>query len=240
VTHDGRPAALGRPLLAALGALLLAMLAGWIGYGQGSQSVGRDPAAEAAQRSLLQQEVGRLEFENKRLHTRVAELEMARRLDRDAYGQVERTLGSLQSQLARQSDDLAFYRSIVSPADGIQGLRIQRFEALPGDEPRQVQLKLTLVQAIRHESIVSGLAQITLIGMQGDAPARFSVGELLGKPRAQLPFSLRYFQTVEQTVSLPEGFQPFETEVQVYSGKLRTPVRQTFPWKIAGEAAVAP
>jgi hypothetical protein len=76
--------------------------------------------------------------------------------------------------------------------------------------------------------------------MQGDAPARFSVGELLGKPRAQLPFSLRYFQTVEQTVSLPEGFQPFETEVQVYSGKLRTPVRQTFPWKIAGEAAVAP
>jgi hypothetical protein len=63
---------------------------------------------------------------------------MARRLDRDAYGQVETTLGDLQSQLARQSDDLAFYRSIVSPADGIQGLRIQRFEVLPGAAPREV------------------------------------------------------------------------------------------------------
>jgi hypothetical protein len=240
VTQDEKRGDPTRPLLAVLGALLLSILAGWIGYGQGSQALGQDPAAALEQRKQLQQEVGRLEFENKRLHTRVAELEMARRLDRDAYGQVERTLGSLQSQLSRQSDDLAFYRSIVSPADGIQGLRIQRFEALPGDEPRQVKLKLTLVQAIRHESIVSGLAQITLIGMQGDAPARFSVGELLGKPRAQLPFSLRYFQTVEQTVTLPEGFQPFETEVQVSSGKLRAPVRQTFPWKLADEPAVTP
>ena len=57
---------------------------------------------------------------------------MARRLDRDAYGQVERTLGDLQSKLARQGDDLAFYRSIVSPADGVQGLRIQRFDVRSG------------------------------------------------------------------------------------------------------------
>jgi hypothetical protein len=39
----------------------------------------------------------------------------------EAYGQVERTLGELQSAMSRESDDLAFYRSIVSPADGIAG-----------------------------------------------------------------------------------------------------------------------
>jgi hypothetical protein len=240
VTTGGERNGLPRWVAAALAAVPFVALAGWIGYGQGQRSAGHDATAEAEQRSVLQDGIGRLEFENKRLHAKVAELEMARRLDRDAYGQVERTLGGLQSQLARQSDDLAFYRSIVSPADGIQGLRVQRFEVLPGTEPRQVTLKLTLVQAMRHESIVSGLAQITLIGMQGDAPARHSVGELLGKPRAELPFSFRYFQTVEQTVSLPEGFQPFETDVRVHSTKLRSPVQQTFPWKIEGQPAVAP
>jgi hypothetical protein len=240
VTADGERKVLPRWVVAAFGAILLMALAGWIGYGQGQRSAGLDAAAVAEQRSVMQEGVGRLEFENKRLHAKVAELEMARRLDRDAYGQIERTLGGLQSQLARQSDDLAFYRSIVSPADGIQGLRIQRFEVLPGEEPRQVKLKLTLVQAMRHESVVAGLAQITLIGMQGDAPARHSVGELLGKPRAELPFSFRYFQTVEQTVSLPEGFQPFETDVRVHSTKLRSPVQQTFPWKIEGQPAIAP
>jgi hypothetical protein len=191
------------------------------------------------QRDLIEGQAEQLEFANKQLNAKVAELEMARRLDRDAYGQIESTLGDLQSQLSRQSDDLAFYRSIVSPVDGIQGLRIQRFEVLPGEEPRQVQLKLTLVQAMRHESVVSGLAQITLLGMKDDAPARFSVGELLGKPRAQLPFSFRYFQTIEQTVVLPAGFQAFETDVEVHSSKLRTPVRQTFPWKVTGQPAAA-
>src|SRR5512139_2852802 len=218
---------------------LVAALAAWVGHTQGQRTAGRDAAEEAATRRALAAQLERVEVENKSLHARVAELEMARRLDRDAYGQVERTLGDLQSQLARQSDDLAFYRSIVSPADGIQGLRIQRFEVLPGAESREVRLKLTLVQAMRHESVVSGLAQITILGMKDDVPTRYTVGELLGKPRAQLPFSFRYFQTIEQTVTLPEGFQAFETDVEVHSSKLRTPVEQVFPWKVAGQAVAA-
>jgi hypothetical protein len=226
-------------VFAVLGAILLAGLAGWIGYGQGQRSAGHDAAAGADHRAVLEGQIERLEVDNKRLNAKVAELEMSRRLDRDAYGQVERTLGDLQSQLARQSDDLAFYRSIVSPADGIQGLRIQRFEVLPGAETREVRLKLTLVQAMRHESVVSGLAQITILGMKDDVPTRYTVGELLGKPRAQLPFSFRYFQTIEQTVTLPEGFQAFETDVEVHSSKLRTPVEQVFPWKVAGQAVAA-
>jgi hypothetical protein len=226
-------------LLPGVVALALAALAGWLGYGQGQRSAGHDAAVEADQRSIMQDQAQRLERENKRLNARVAELEMARRLDRDAYGQVERTLGDLQSQLARQSDDLAFYRSIVSPADGIQGLRVQRFEVLPGGEPREVRLKLTLVQAMRHESVVAGLAQITLVGVRDDAPARVTVGELLGKPRAQLPFSFRYFQAIEQTVVLPEGFEPYETDVRVTSSKLRTPLQQVFPWKVEGQPVAA-
>jgi hypothetical protein len=187
---------------------------------------------------VLQAQVEQLERENRRLNARVAELEMARRLDRDAYGQIERTLGDLQARLARQGDDLAFYRSIVSPADGVQGLRIQRFDALAGDADREVTLKLTLVQAMRHESLVAGLAQVTLSGTKAGAPARYTVGELLGKPRAQLPFSFRYFQTLEQAVTLPEGFEPFDVAVRVQSSKLRAPIEQKFPWKLAAAAAL--
>jgi len=239
VTEAGAPGSRLPLLYAALAAALLAALTGWIGYGLGQRSAGNDSATAAEKRAVVEDQGQRLEFENKQLNARVAELEMARRLDRDAYGQVEATLGDLQSQLARQSDDLAFYRSIVSPADGIQGLRIQRFEVVPGAAPRQVRLKLTLVQAMRHESIVAGLVQITLLGAKDAVPARFSVGDLLGKPRAELPFSFRYFQTIEQTVVLPEGFEPFETEVRVRSSKLRAPVQQKFAWKVAGQPVAA-
>ena len=231
------PARVHTPILLAV-ALVAVCLAAWLAYEQGQRSAGHDAGAEAQRREILTAEVERLGVENRKLQAKVAELEMSRRLDRDAYGQVERTLGSLQSQLARQGDDLAFYRSIVSPADGIQGLRIQRFEVAPGAAPREVLLKLTLVQAMRHESLVSGLAQVTISGMQGDRPTRFTVGELLGRPRAQLPFSFRYFQTIEQAVKLPEGFQAFEAYVQVQSSKISGPLQQAFAWQVGDQASL--
>ena len=221
-------------LLAAV--VLAAVLAFGVGYQRGQLGAGLDAARMAREHDDLQEKVTRLESENSGLNAKVAELEMARRLDRDAYGQIERTLGDLQSRLSRQGDDLAFYRSIVSPADGVQGLRIQRFEVTKSANPRDFDIKLTLIQAMRQDSVVSGLAQVIVHGMQGDRPAQYSVGELIGKPRAQLPFSFRYFQTIEQTLTLPEGFEAFEAEVQVRSGKLKFPVEQRFPWKVGDQA----
>ena len=229
-----QPAVAVRPWFRWLAVAAAAAVAGLLlllAYHRGQVSAGLSAAQVALERRELVAKADRLERQNSKLNARVAELEMARTLDREAYGQVERTLGELQSQLSRQADDLAFYKSIVSPADGVQGLRIHRFEVSPGAGPREYQLKLTLIQSMRHESVASGLVQVIVHGMQGDRPARYSVGELLGRPKAQLPFSFRYFQTIEQAVALPEGFQAFEAEVQVRSGKLRFPMQQSFPWK---------
>jgi hypothetical protein len=54
-----------------------------------------------------------------------------------------------------------------------------------------------------------------------------------------LPFSFRYFQAVEQTVTLPEAFEPYEVEVRLQSSKLRAPVQQLFPWKVTGQPVAA-
>jgi hypothetical protein len=217
------------PLAAAgIGALLLGL-----SFAAGRQSGSADLPAVQRENSALRERSAELEERNATLEARVTELDMARKVDREAYGQIEQTLGDLQSQLARQGDDLAFYRSIVSPEDGVQGLRIQRFEVERGEAEREYRLRLTLIQAMRHESTAAGLANVILHGVEDGRPARYSVGDLLERPRAQLPFSFRYFQTVEQAVTLPEGFEPFEAEVQVRSSKLRTPLQQTFAWKVA-------
>jgi hypothetical protein len=39
-------------------------------------------------------------------------------------------------------------------------------------------------------------------------------------------------------VTLPADFEPVDVEVQVRSGKLRSPLQQTFPWKPAPPAPV--
>ena len=215
----------------ATAAVVLALVA-WFAWQQGRLSGGYDSTVVDRERREARAQVEVLQRENARLNVQVAELEMARQLDREAYGQVEQTLAELQTQLSSQGGDLAFYRSIVSPADGIQGLRIHRVEVSPAAGPRECKLALTLIQAMRRESLASGLVQIALAGLTANRPARHTVGELLGRPRAQLPFSFRYFQTIEQNVTLPTDFEPLEVEIEVRSSKLKSPVRQTFPWKL--------
>ena len=101
-------------------------------------------------------------------------------------------------------------------------------------------LKLTLIQAMRHESVASGLAAgractaCRATGRRATRSASCSAGR-----KAQLPFSFRYFQTLEQAVTLPEGFEAFEAEVQVRSSKLRFPMQQSFPWKVGEEPPAA-
>ncbi len=227
---EWRPSPAQWAAIAAVAAALA--LVAWFAWQRGRLSGGYDSAAVDVDRREARSKLELLQAENSRLNARVAELEMARQLDREAYGQIETTLAELQSQLSTQGGDLAFYRSIVSPADGIQGLRIHRFELSPAAGPREYKLALTLIQAMRHESLASGLVQIALSGLTANRPARHTVGELLGRPRAQLPFSFRYFQTIEQNVTLPADFEPLEVEIEVRSGKLKIPVRQSFPWKL--------
>ena len=94
-------------------ALGLVALLLWFAYQRGIASGGWQLAANARDRRELLNRIDALENENGKLNAKIAELEMSRRLDKQAYGQVERTLGELQSAMSRQSDDLAFYKSIA-------------------------------------------------------------------------------------------------------------------------------
>ncbi len=48
---------------------------------------------------------------------------------------MEKNLADLQAQVLKHREQLTFYRGIVSPEDGIGGLRIQRFQVLSGGAP---------------------------------------------------------------------------------------------------------
>ena len=49
----------------------------------------------------------------------------------------------------------------------------------------------------------------------------------------ELPFNLRYVETLEQAVTLPEGFVPARSTVQLLpSSKGAKEVRETFLWTV--------
>ena len=125
-------------------------------YEWGRFEGGYNKFAEVQRRRELMAKIEALEEANAKLRAEVAAAELAREVDRKTYADIEKTLAELQAQVLKQREELTFYRGIVSPEDGIGGLRIQRFQVLSGGVDNHYRLRLVLVQSMRQDSVVSG------------------------------------------------------------------------------------
>jgi Family of unknown function (DUF6776) len=156
-------------------------------------------------------------------------------IDRETYSQVESNLGDLQAKIQAQEEELAFYRGIVSPQDGVAGLRIQSLEVVPEDAERRYQLRLVLVQAIVHSRRVSGTVKLEIEGLRDGQTASFDAAELVSTDAAyDMAYEFRYFQGLETELTLPLGFEPQRVNVEIWPKEARAEhVKQTFDWSAA-------
>lgn len=217
-------------------AVLGSLVAMYLMYEWGRFEGGYSKFAEIQRRRELSARIQTLQDENERLRAAVAAAELERKVENKAYAAVEKNLADLQAQVLKHREQLTFYRGIVSPEDGIGGLRIQRFQVLPGAAEHQYRLRLVLVQSMRQESVVSGSVVVQLEGVRDNRPVQLSLSEAADTARAdgRLPFQFRYFQNLEQDIMLPEDFEPRAVNIEVRSAKL-APVRESYPWQVQAE-----
>jgi hypothetical protein len=175
-----------------------------------------------------------LEAENAQQRTQLAAAEVARRVDREGYKQVERSLGDMQSQIARLNQDLSFYRGLVQP-ESIVTVKVQQMQIVPEGTAGHYRLKFVLMQVGKPSGVVSGSAAITIDGLRQGKPLSLTFAEVAPNRRATLAYSLRYFQDYDEPVQLPAGFEPTRVGVEIHSGKDSTHAfRQAFVWKAQG------
>ena len=166
------------------------------------------------------------------LQRQVARLETSREIDRETYSSVEENLADLQARIQAQEEELVFYRGIVSPGDGVAGLRIQNVEVEPGENGETHMLHLLLVQAIVNNDRVTGSVRARLIGTLDGEEAEFGLDEIgFESDATDIPYGFRYFQTLDLGLMLPEGFEPSELEIQVWPRSPRgETIVQSFSW----------
>jgi hypothetical protein len=166
------------------------------------------------------------------LRRQVAIFETSGEIDRETYARIEANLAELQARIQSQEEELVFYRGIVSPQDGVAGLRIQSLEVLPADNERHYSLRLVLVQAIVHSRRVSGVVKLQLEGTQDGQTASFDGSELAADDASyDMAYEFRYFQGLECELSLPPGFEPLRVNVEIVPNESRSQkVAQSFEW----------
>jgi hypothetical protein len=182
--------------------------------------------------AALRDQLGAERATSDELRRQLAIFKTSKEIDRETYSQVEANLTDLQAQIQAQEEELVFYRGIVSPQDGIAGLRIKSFDALPADAENHYLLRIVLVQAIVHSRKVSGVVKLQLEGMRDGQPASFDVAELVAdRGDYDMNYEFRYFQGLECELALPVGFEPARIEVQIWPSDTRAEkVNQSYAW----------
>jgi hypothetical protein len=226
-----RPHAPRRTVLLWTAAVLGALVGAWALFEAGRWLAGYSIVAAERARLAQDAEIRGLRARLGDAEARLAAAEVARRVDHEAQAQVEKSLAGLQAQLGEANQELAFYRSIVSPSDGILGMRIQRLRIQPALAPRRFRVRIVLVQAARQEAVTGATADFTVDGLRGGHAASLPLAEI-GTSARVLNFSFRYFQEAEIEIELPADFVPQSVVVEVRPARAATPIRQTYPWTI--------
>lgn len=182
------------------------------------------------ERAFLERQLEQAESTIVSLRQRVALLERSRDIDEEAYTDVRDQLAVQQREVQELQEELAFYKGIVSPADGRSGLRVQRLEIEPSPSGDAADFRLMLVQAVSHDRMVSGQARLTVHGTRDGTPASHDLAEISeGDPA--LAYSFRYFQELQGRMVLPEGFRPERVDVSLEpSDRGGEAVTRSFDW----------
>lgn len=184
-------------------------------------------------RAELETARGELEDTRRRLeNTRSSLTNVTRQLqiDQAAYKELRKELEDSNRQITELASELKFYHSIISPADGRSGVRIQDFDLQPTNSPEEYRYRLVLIQSLEHENPVKGGVRFEISGTE-DGEAR----TIYSPPASgeSMPAEFKYFQNFAGTVRLPAGFMPAEIKA-IFTADDDSVVERTYRWPEPG------
>ncbi len=212
-----------------------ALVAVYLAFELGRIQAGHNILEVADERRDLRATIEARESDIRSLQEQIRILETDKGIDAESYKEVEASLLDLQAKIQEQRDAIEFYRGIVSPEDGGRGLRVQELKFSAGRSERAFNVRLVLVQAMRHDRRVSGDVVIAVAGLESGIEKTYTWPELLPEDAtADWPFSFRYFQDFERELVLPDGFTPLTVNIEIRS-RTRSidSIEESYDWVLA-------
>jgi hypothetical protein len=175
-----------------------------------------------------------LEAENARLRSELTASDVGRRIDRESYKQVQRSVGDMQSQIARLTQDLSFYRGLVQP-DSLVHVKVQQMQIVP-ETPGRFQIKFVLMQTGKPDNNVAGYALDRDRGLDRRASRRPSNSPMfrsIGAPAWHTPSGTS--RTTTRPCNCRRRSSRLASTVELFTAKDSTHgFRQAFVWKAQG------
>ena len=201
----------------------------------GQYHAGYNVVAAVQERARLGSSIKHLQDSNSALQAKIIELDTMNAGHTREDQEVARTIGDLQAQVARQTEELAFYRAVVAEGAPAIGVRIGTVRLSATKPAGHFLVHVSLVRAGKTDGMTTGTVSLTVDGQAATGkPATLDSQTLAAGGDANVTYDFRYFQELEQTVTLPPGFRPEHVTVEVSSNRKDIPpLTQTFSWSAA-------
>jgi len=212
----------------ALVSALVIILGGAALYNYGLSSAGFESLIANRQQEGLQESIASLREENTQLKESLARAQRTLQMDQAAYSELNQSLKQSAAEIVKLREDLNFYRNIISPANKKEGLRIQSFNIDKTGEKNSFKYKLVLIQALKHDYLVRGIANLEVTGLQAGKRVKI---KFPGESEKKIDVNFRYFQEINGVMKIPGNFEPISINIKVATrGRNSTTIEQNYNW----------
>jgi hypothetical protein len=197
-----------------------------LGTGNNPVSLAGDLANSRATEQQLRQELARIS--------------VGAEVDRKASEEVRQQVAHFKAELQQQQEQIRFYRSLMAPGEGKEGIALADLDYSQSDKPATYRFRLKVLQLSGGEDPTEfeGEWQLTLVGKQGEHWRSYTLKELSPKFDSQASkLKFKYFQSLSGEIRLPAGFIPEYTDVEAKASGRSSGVNKRFKW--AGQSWVA-
>ena len=160
---------------------------------------------------------------------RNAVLARSDQISRAANDQLQQTVLERDEEIAALRSDVAFYERLVGGSAQRKGLAVHALN-LHGGGSGDLRYTLTLTQTLKRSGLTDGEV---VLGLEGVVDGKLTTLDWAalrqGADASPQRFAFRYFQQLEGSIMVPDGFTPHRIRVEVRVGDDR--IERVFPWQ---------
>jgi len=188
--------------------------------------------AEQNRSAALQQQVKTLQGDLQAARDELAMQRADTQVTSQAQEQVRVEIKDLRDQIAELEEAVAFYKSVMAPGSGENGLKIEKLDVATTTTPNVYSFRLVLTQVGDNRGYLSGNVSLNVSGRRGEEAVRLNGSEVLADG-AETRFKFRYFQELSGRLTLPDGFEPDQLLIEAVStGRRQEKVERSFIWQV--------
>lgn len=232
-------------VLIAVGLLVVAGALGGYGLGQSVSELDVTYLASVERLNRANREsIARLEAE-------LVDANLSWQVDREASQALKETIRELKDQVAKLTEEVTFYKSLMAPSALERGIQVADFELTALETSGRYRFHLLLTQVETRRDWVQGDVSMEIRGRgaggegsdstagsdsaTGTAEQVLRLTEIAEEGTYPLKFRFRYFQDLTGTIRLPEGFTPERVVIRAgRRGASAEAAEKTFDWTVAG------